>query len=53
MHMDRSVEFMALNTFLTSFTPDELASLSPGPVSRVLMTGDGFNGLFADPIMDD
>ena len=33
MHVDRRVELVTLDTFLTSLAPDDLASLSPQPVA--------------------
>ena len=50
--MDRSVELVALDTFLTSLAPDELTGLCPDPVTRGLLTADRLDRVLADPVMD-
>ena len=52
MHVDRSVELVALDTFLTSLAPDQLTSLSPDPVTLGLLTADRLDRVLGDPIMD-
>ena len=55
MHVDWCVELVTLNTFLTSLTPDHLASLSPQPVTTsglLNVTVDWHDGVLGHPIMD-
>ena len=52
MHVDWSVELVALDTFLTALAPDELTGLSPDPVTPGLRTADRLDRVLGDTIMD-
>ena len=50
--MDRSVELVALDTFLTSLAPDKLTGLCPDPVTLGLLTADRLDRVLTDSVMD-
>ena len=52
MHEDRSIELVALDTFLTSLAPDKLTGLSPDPVTLGLLTADRLGRVLANSLMD-
>ena len=52
MHVDRSVELVTLDTFLTALAPDQLTGLSPDPVTLGLLTADRLDRVLANSLMD-
>ena len=52
VHVNRSVELVTLDTFLTALAPDQLTGLSPDPVTLGLITADRLDRVLGDTIMD-
>ena len=51
VHVDWSVELVALDTFLTSLAPDQLTGLCPDPVTLCLLTADRLDRVLTDSLM--